>query len=86
MDQEFQRLLNMHDMAARFGDGLKPELHELLIGRRQIESETVRLLDAPLASSGPAHHDLSPSKLDELGIPVLDRTRATQQAKDGTDG
>ncbi|MEL6412333.1 MAG: hypothetical protein AAFQ38_18240 [Pseudomonadota bacterium] len=48
MDQEFQRLLNMHDMAARFGDGLKLELHELLIGRRKIEAETVRLLDVPL--------------------------------------
>lgn len=86
MDQEFQRLLSMHDMAERFGDGLKPELHALLLGRRQMESETVRLLDAPLKSSGPAHHDFAQAELDERGIPVLHRAATMQKAKDGTDG
>lgn len=86
MDQEFQRLLSMHDMAARFGDGLKPELHALLLGRRQMESEKICLLDAPLKSSGPAHHDLTRAELDERRIPVLHRAAAMQKAKDGTDG
>ena len=86
MDQEFRRLLNMHGMAARFGDGLKSELHELLLARQQIEAGSLRLLDSPLKSSGPAHHGLSQSELNKLDNPVVGRAPLLQEPKDRADG
>ena len=73
-------------MAARFGDGLNPEFRALLLDWQQVESKKVSLLDAPLKSCGPAHHDLTQAELDERGVLVLRRTASMQKAKDGTDG
>ena len=86
MDEDFQRLLRMHDLAARFGDGFKPALRNLLLDRLPQETETVRHLNASLKSSGPNHHDLSPAQLEDRGAAIIGTQRHQTHAKDGTDG
>ena len=86
MDQEFRRLLSLHELASKHGQGLKPELYELLKRRQDMESETVRLLETRFASAGTAHHTLSQSELEDRDIPIVGRAETSKETKAGTDG
>lgn len=86
MDGAIHRLLCMHDLASHFGCGLKPELHQLLIDRRPQENDVVRHLDAPLASSGPAHHALSADDIAMRGIAMIGEPMGLAEQKVGADG
>jgi len=86
VDGEISRLLGLQNLAAEFGCGLKPELHDMLLKHHGRPNAGVEHLDLRLKSSGPAHHDLSAQELAERGIKQLPLIRTDVLTKDGTDG
>lgn len=86
MDGDVTRLLKMHELAAQFGDGLKPELYELLRGYRKDWPDNVTPIEAPLRSSGPAHHGLSSEALAARGVTRLNQAIDKPARKHEADG
>jgi len=65
MSDTFNGFLSAHRLAAPWGQGLKPELLELLERSERLRYRGVEPLDVPQASSGPAHQRTSRDTLDE---------------------
>ena len=86
LDNELARLLRLHDLAQRFGSGLKPELHRLMTQNRPPETDVIHHLDAPLKSSGPSHQNFIDRDLVDEGVTILASERASRRLKDGTNG
>lgn len=75
MAHDFTWMLAMHGIAQKFGDGLKPELVDLLKDRQNQQAGVTRL-EVTLRSSGPAHQegstqDFADPKIATLQQPVL---------------
>jgi hypothetical protein len=71
----------LHRLASQFGDGLKPELAELLDRDAQLAQRDVHSLAAPQKSAGPKHQFATNDELEEAGIPVLRAARETKTAE-----
>ena len=68
---EITGMLALHNLAAKFGDGLKPEFLAKLTKDDDSALNGVSRLNAPIASAGPAHQIATPEQLRDGGIPVL---------------
>lgn len=71
MAHDFHWLLAMHTTAARFGDGLKPELAARLGGHATRFGPDVRPLGRVPVSAGPADQFATKAQLAKLGIPSI---------------
>lgn len=83
MAHDFQWLLEMHDTAARFGDGLKPELAALLRqDMTRLGPEVAPLARVPV-SAGPARQFATKAQLAEAGIPSIAPGTELREGWDG---
>lgn len=98
MANDFQWLLAMHDTAARFGDGLKPELEALLRRDMTRFGPGVQDMNIVPVSSGPVQQTATKAQLADAGIPSIGpgasprsdatqaRDRSKRSASDTTEG
>lgn len=71
MAHDFQWLLAMHETAARFGSGLKPELAALLRhDMTRFGPDVAQIAQVPI-SAGPARQFATKAQLAEAGIPSI---------------
>ncbi|MEM8698681.1 MAG: hypothetical protein AAGF44_05890 [Pseudomonadota bacterium] len=66
-----RNLLLLHDLAAPFGGGLKPELEALLRSETEIAAQGAIPLPVTLHSAGPARQHASAAELDSEEVTVL---------------
>lgn len=79
MSGDLRHLLSLHDLAARFGSGLKPELEAVL--RAQVDPPSSAAIPLPVRthSVGPAHQTATEEQLSAEGITVLRRPQTANK-------
>ncbi|MEM6371234.1 MAG: hypothetical protein AAF727_00415 [Pseudomonadota bacterium] len=80
-------LFRLHELAMKFGDGLKPDLLRVMTHPMDAYAHRVIPFHPPMASSGPAHQYVGDEALAQAGITRLSTAaRRAGQNKDGTHG
>lgn len=78
MTSDLTWMLAMNDKARAFGDGLKPELENLLLREMRQAQQGLEVLNTRSVSSGPKHQFATQEELKAGSIPVLTSYRRQQ--------